>query len=74
MGLIDKVDPKRKKTTGSKPKTAMNTPNSVLDLEKKHIEWLLRTIGDSVSLRGSDLQVAIDSVQWLQNEYKRLTG
>ena len=49
MGLIDKVDPKRKKTTRSKPKTAMNTPNSVLDLEKKHIEWLLRTIGDSKS-------------------------
>lgn len=71
MGLIDKVDPKSKKKV--KPKTAMKTPNSVLELERKHIEWLLRTIGDSVALRGTDLQVAIDSVQWLQNEYKRLS-
>ncbi len=71
MGLIDKVDPKSKKRV--KPKTAMNTPNSVLELDKKHIEWLLRVIGESVSLRGTDLQVAIDSVQWLQNEYKRLS-
>ena len=70
MGLIDKVDPKKKKKV--QPKQAMNTPNQVLDLERKHIEWLLRVIGESVSLRGTDLQVAIDTVQWLQNEYKRL--
>tara|TARA_R100000005_G_scaffold95748_1_gene78542 strand:- start:1220 stop:1435 length:216 start_codon:yes stop_codon:yes gene_type:complete len=70
MGLIDKVDPKKKKKV--QPTKAMNTPNQVLDLERKHIEWLLRVIGESVSLRGSDLQVAIDTVQWLQNEYKRL--
>tara|TARA_R100000742_G_C4186128_1_gene19684 strand:- start:23 stop:241 length:219 start_codon:yes stop_codon:yes gene_type:complete len=71
MGLIDKVDPKRKRKV--KPKTAMKSPNSILELERKHIEWLLRVIGESEKLRGQDLQVAIDSVQWLQNEYKRLS-
>jgi|TARA_Y100000361_G_C11135222_1_gene331465 hypothetical protein len=70
MGLIDKVDPTKKKKV--QPKKAMKTPNQVLDLEKKHIEWILRVIGDSVSLRGTDLQVAIDAVRWLQNEYTRL--
>ena len=70
MGLIDKLDPIKKNVVRSK--TTMKKSNSVLELEKKHIEWLLRTIGDSVSLRGADLQVAIDAVQWLQNEYKRL--
>jgi len=76
MGIIDKVDPENKKERevdiepGSAIKKLKKRKDSGVGL--KHIEWLLRTIGESERLRGTDLQVAIDTVRWLQEEYTRL--
>ena len=64
MGLVDKVK--------SQEKVKKQPKKDASSLGLRHLEWLLKTIRDAQSIKGADLQVATDTVQWLQNEYMRL--
>ena len=65
MALIDKTKSVVKKKSVKKVKDAS------LVLKEAHLEWLLQIINDSKTL-GKDLELAVQTVQWLQQEYKRL--
>jgi uncharacterized membrane protein YcaP (DUF421 family) len=65
MALIDKTKSVVKKKSVKKVKDAS------LVLKEAHLEWLLQIINDSKIL-GKDLELAVQTVQWLQQEYKRL--
>lgn len=60
MALIDKT-----KAVKKKPK------DESLELKETHLEWLLQLINDG-NIKGKELQIAVETVQWLQQEYKRL--
>ena len=62
MGLVNKINAQKKK----QPKKDASS------LGLRHLEWLLKTIRDAEHLKGSELQLATETVQWLQNEYTRL--
>ena len=62
MGLVNKVNAQKK----TQPK------KDASGLKLRHLEWLLKTIRDAENLKGSELQLATETVQWLQNEYTRL--
>ena len=68
MGLVDKMNTKSVKK--SVKKTQPKKDASGLNL--RHLEWLLTTIRDAEHLKGSELQIATETVHWLQNEYTRL--
>lgn len=61
MALIDKT----------KKKSVRNQKGASLLLKEAHLEWLLQMINDG-NIRGKELQIAVETVQWLQQEYKRL--
>ena len=65
MALIDRTESVVKKKSVKKVKDAS------LVLKEAHLEWLLQIINDSRIL-GKDLELAVQTVQWLQQEYKRL--
>ena len=65
MGLVNKT-----KSQKSVKKTQPKSDASGLKL--RHLEWLLTTIRDAEHLKGSELQIATETVHWLQNEYTRL--
>ena len=64
MALIDKVN-KPKKTVKKQ------SIDASLNLKEAHLEWLLQMINDG-NIKGKELQTAVETVQWLQQEYKRL--
>ena len=64
MGLVDKVK--------SQQKVKKQPKKDASGLNLRHLEWLLKTIRDAEHLKGSELQIATETVQWLQNEYMRL--
>jgi len=66
MGLVNKVKSQKSVKKETQPK------KDASGLNLRHLEWLLKTIRDAESLKGADLQIATDTVQWLQNEYMRL--
>ena len=68
MGLVDKMN------TASVKKSVKKTQpkKDASSLGLRHLEWLLKTIRDAQSIKGADLQIATETVQWLQNEYMRL--
>jgi len=70
MGLVNKVKSQKSETPKSVKKTQPKKDASGLNL--RHLEWLLSTIRDAEHLKGSELQIATETVQWLQNEYMRL--
>tara|TARA_R100000005_G_C4907341_1_gene146668 strand:+ start:379 stop:591 length:213 start_codon:yes stop_codon:yes gene_type:complete len=63
MGLVDKMNTQKVKKQQKKDASG---------LKLRHLEWLLKTIRDAEHLKGSELQLATETVQWLQNEYTRL--
>ena len=65
MALIDKTKSVVKKKSVKKVKDAS------LVLKEAHLEWMLQIINDS-KISGKDLELAVQTVQWLQQEYKRL--
>mgnify|MGYP003116645884 FL=1 len=52
-------------------KSVKKVKDASLILKEAHLEWLLQIINDS-NIKGKDLQLAVHTVQWLQQEYKRL--
>ena len=69
MGLIDKINDQKKAREANKPKN--NPSKGAPSLKKGHLEWMLKIINDA-SIKGADFQVAVDTVTWLQQQYKRL--
>ena len=69
MGLVDKINHQKKGREANKPKN--NPSKGAPPLKKGHLEWMLKIINDA-SIKGADLQVAVDTVTWLQQQYKRL--
>ena len=63
MGLVDKMNAQKVKKQPKKDASG---------LKMRHLEWLLKTIRDAEHLKGSELQIATETVQWLQKEYTRL--
>ncbi len=61
MALIKNI-----KSQKSQPKEGVS-----LQLTETHLEWLLGMINDG-NIKGKELQTAVETVQWLQQEYKRL--
>jgi len=52
-------------------KSVKKVKDASLILKEAHLEWLLQIINDG-NIKGKDLQLAVHTVQWLQQEYKRL--
>lgn len=61
MALIDKA----------KKKPVKNPKGASLILKEAHLQWMLHIINDG-NIKGKELQTAVETVQWLQQEYKRL--
>ena len=60
-------------SNGFKKQSVKKSVKKVKDasiLKEAHLEWLLQIINDS-NIKGKDLQL-VYTVQWLQQEYKRL--
>ena len=62
MGLVKKA---------VKKKPVNKVEDASLILKEAHLEWMLQVINDG-NIKGKDLQLAVHTVQWLQQEYKRL--